>query len=246
MKNAPAAAEANPGSAVSARTWHAESAAAVVRALHSTAQGLGAAEAARRLLEYGPNRLAAAARPSGLMRFVRQFHNLLIYLLLLASVATALLGHAVDTAVILAVVLANAVLGFLQEGKAEHAMSAIRDLLAPRAAVLRDGVRQGIDAQTLVPGDLVLLEAGDKVPADLRVLQVHGLQVQEALLTGESMPSDKGVSEAAAAAPLGDRDCLAFSGTLVTSGQARGVVGSADRRTRGDRDRRCSAGRAGA
>jgi magnesium-transporting ATPase (P-type) len=158
------------------------------------------------------------------MRFLWQFHNILIYVLLGAAVITAFLAHWVDMCVILAVVIVNAVIGFLQEGKAEKAMDAIRQMLAPHASVLRDGERRSVEGDLLVPGDIVLLEAGDKVPADLRLLQAHGLSMQEAILTGESVPVQKHTAPVAAAAPLGDRSCMAFSGTLVTSGQGMGIV----------------------
>lgn len=145
--------------------------------------------------------------------------------MLLGSAAiTAALGHLTDTLVILAVVIANAVIGFVQEGKAEKAMGAIRRMLALRASVLRDGTRQSIEGENLVPGDIVLLEAGDKIPADLRLIQAHGLRIEEAILTGESVPVEKEVETVGADAPLGDRSCMAFSGTLVTSGTGRGVV----------------------
>ncbi|MDY0022479.1 cation-transporting P-type ATPase [Arenimonas caeni] len=204
--------------------WHTRDIEGAIQALFARADGLAGEEAARRLQVHGPNRLPEPARTHPALRFLRQFHNILIYVLLGAAVVTALLGHGVDTAVILAVVLANAIIGHLQEGKAERAMEALRGLLAPRAAVLRDGRRVGVDASALVPGDVVLLEAGDRVPADLRLLQVRGLQVQEALLTGESVPVEKQPAPVAADAPLGDRSCLAFSGTLVTAGQGRGLV----------------------
>ena len=204
--------------------WHATSGRDATQALDASPDGLSAPEAARRLLDQGPNRLPEPARTHPLIRLLRQFNNILIYVLLAAAAVTAALGHGVDTAVIVAVVLANAIIGHVQEGKAERAMEALRGLLAPRAAVLRDGRRVGVDASTLVPGDVVLLEAGDRVPADLRLLQVRGLQVQEALLTGESVPVDKQLDAVAADAPLGDRSCLAFSGTLVTAGQGRGLV----------------------
>ncbi|PZO08510.1 MAG: carbonate dehydratase [Lysobacteraceae bacterium] len=195
-----------------------------MNALASTAEGLSSSEADRRLQAHGPNRLPEQPRTSALRRLLLQFHNILIYVLLGAAVVTSLLGHVVDTVVILAVVVANALIGYLQEGKAERAMDALRGLLAPRAAVLRDGRRIGVDATALVPGDVVMIEAGDRVPADLRLLQARGLQVQEAMLTGESLPVDKQLTPVAAASPLGDRTCLAFSGTLVTAGQGRGVV----------------------
>ncbi|MGD9096154.1 MAG: HAD-IC family P-type ATPase, partial [Chromatiales bacterium] len=137
---------------------------------------------------------------------------------------TALLGHLIDTAVILAVVVANAAIGFLQEGKAEKAMEAIRQMLALSASVLRDAVRRSVKGEELVPGDIVMLEAGDKVPADLRLISVNGLQIQEAILTGESVPVEKSTRPVDKAAPVGDRKCMAYSGTLVTSGLGRGVI----------------------
>ena len=204
--------------------WHTRDIEGALQALSARADGLTGDEAARRLQAHGPNRLPEPARTHPALRFLRQFHNILIYVLLGSAGVTTLLGHVVDTLVILAVVLANAIIGHLQEGKAERAMEALRGLLAPRAAVLRDGRRAGLDASRLVPGDVVLLESGDRVPADLRLLQARGLKVQEALLTGESLPVEKQVAPVAANAPLGDRACLAFSGTLVTAGQGRGVV----------------------
>lgn len=196
----------------------------VITELETTAEGLTEAEARTRLDRYGPNRLPEPPRRGPLLRFLLQFHNILIYVLLGAAVITALLDHMIDTAVILAVVVINALIGFLQEGKAEKAMEAIRDMLAPQAAVLRDGRRHRINGEALVAGDVVLLEAGDKVPADLRLLKTHGLQIQEAILTGESVAVEKQTRPVDANAALGDRTCMAFSGTTVTSGQGRGVV----------------------
>lgn len=139
-------------------------------------------------------------------------------MLLVASAITALLNHWVDTAVILAVVWVNAIIGFLQEGKAEQAMNAIRQMLAPKATVLRNGVRIQIDAEQIVPGDIVLLEAGDKVPADLRLIKTNNLSIQEAILTGESVAVDKQNTVSAKDSALGDRRGMAYSGTLVTTG----------------------------
>jgi calcium-translocating P-type ATPase len=203
---------------------HTESAHSCLAALDAGPEGLGAEEAARRLAAHGPNRLPEARRRGPLMRFLAQFHNVLIYVLLGAAVVTAGLQHWVDMAVILAVVLANAVIGYVQEGKAEAAMAAIRSMLAPRAAVLRGGRRVTVSGAELVPGDVVLLEAGDKVPADLRVLEARGLAAQEAILTGESVPVEKGTEPVAKDAPLGDRKSMLWSGTLVTQGTARGLV----------------------
>ena len=153
-----------------------------------------------------------------------QFHNPLIYVLLIAGgVALALQAH-VDAVVILAVVLINALIGFVQEGQAEKAMDAVRGLLASRAHVWRSGARQPVAAEELVPGDLVLLESGDKVPADLRLLRCKNLRITEAALTGESVPVNKHTEAVLAHAPTGDRQCMAYSGTLVATGQGMGVV----------------------
>ena len=211
--------------------WHARDSQATIADLKSSAAGLSSEEARARLEIHGPNRLPQPPRRSAITRFLLQFHNILIYVLLGAAVITTVLDHLTDTAVILAVVIANAIIGFLQEGKAEKAMDAIRQMLAPNAAVLRDGERRTVEAVHLVPGDIVLLEAGDKVPADLRLLRTHGLFIQEAILTGESVPAEKGSKEVSLDAALGDRSSIAYSGTLVTSGQGTGVVVAAGRTT---------------
>jgi calcium-translocating P-type ATPase len=203
---------------------HAKAAETCLTALGASPDGLTAAEAARRLSEHGPNRLPELRVRGPAVRFFRQFHNVLIYVLIGAAVVTGALQHWVDTSVILAVVLANAVIGFIQEGKAEAAMSAIRNMLAPKATVLRDGHRMTLDGADIAPGDVVLLEAGDKVPADLRVLEARGLAAQEAILTGESVPVEKGQTPVAVDAALGDRRSMLWSGTLVTQGTARGLV----------------------
>jgi len=203
---------------------HAHPADACLAALDSTPAGLTGADAARRLAEHGHNRLPEVRARGPLRRFFAHFHNVLIYVLLGASVVTGILQHWVDTGVILAVVLANAIIGYIQEGKAESAMAAIRGMLAPRASVRRDGRRTTIDGADLVPGDIVLLEAGDKVPADLRIIEARGLGAQEAILTGESVPVEKTAEAVAIDAPLGDRHSMLWSGTLVTQGTAVGVV----------------------
>ncbi|NCQ67625.1 MAG: cation-transporting P-type ATPase [Alphaproteobacteria bacterium] len=204
--------------------WHSLSTEKTLKILGSIPEGLSSREAERRLSDTGPNRLLAAKRRNSLVRFLLQFHNVLIYVLIGSSIITAALDHWIDTGVILAVVVANALIGFIQEGKAEKAMNAIRHMLAPHANVMRDGERIGIDSEKLVPGDIVLLEAGDKVPADIRLLNAHGMSVQEAILTGESVPVEKHIRPVSKEAVLGDRACVVFSGTLVTSGQAEGVV----------------------
>ncbi len=186
--------------------------------------GLSTDAAAARLATYGENKLPASKPRHPVMRFLRHFHNTLIYVLLGAALITFMLGHYIDMAVIFAVVLANAIIGFIQEGKAEQAISAIRRMLAPHAAIMRDGKRVSVDACGLVPGDIVLLEAGDRVPADIRLFQANGLQIQESILTGESVPVEKSSASLAGDMPLGDRINMGFSGTMVTAGQGRGIV----------------------
>jgi len=204
--------------------WHAAPPSEALAYFDSSPQGLAEAEVSTRLEQYGPNRLPEPPKKSAWVRFFRHFHNILIYVLVGSAAITAALGHFVDMSVILAVVLANAVIGFVQEGKAEKALQAIRGMLAPQASVIRDGERRSIEAERLVPGDLVLLEAGDKVPADLRLIEARGLQVQESILTGESVPVEKGTEPVFTDAPLGERSSLAYSGTLITGGFGKGVV----------------------
>jgi len=206
------------------RPWHARPVEDVLAALESTPDGLSSAEAERRLARHGRNRLAQAKGRGALARFLAQFHNVLIYVLLGAAAVTALLQHWIDTGVILGVVVINAVIGFIQEGKAERALDAIRGMLSLSAHVIRDGRRRQVAAETLVPGDVVFLQSGDKVPADLRLLKVKNLQIQEAALTGESVAVEKASAPVEADTELGDRRSMAYSGTLVTYGQATGVV----------------------
>jgi len=204
--------------------WHAASPEAVLARLGSASEGLSASEAANRLAVHGPNQLPQTAARSALRRFLSQFHHVLIYALLGAAGITAALGHWVDTSVIVAVVIANGVIGFIQEGQAEQAMNAIRQMLAPKCSVLRDGARLSIDSALVAPGDIVLLEAGEKVPADLRLIEAAGLRIEEAILTGESVPVDKAVEPVVPEAPIGDRSSMAYSGTLVAAGAGRGVA----------------------
>jgi magnesium-transporting ATPase (P-type) len=209
---------------MSQQSWHQIPATEALSAQQSSASGLSEEEVARRLAEHGPNRLTPPKKRGALGRFLLQFHNVLIYVLLGATGVTAALGHWVDSGVILGVVLINALIGFIQEGKAEKSLDAIRNMLSLSAAVVRNGRRQEIEAENLVPGDLVLLTSGDKVPADLRLVETRNLRIEEAALTGESEPVEKSPAAVAHDAPIGDRSCMAYSGTLVVFGQARGVV----------------------
>ncbi len=190
----------------------------------TTPEGLAPARAKALLAEHGPNKLPDAPRPGPLARLARQFNNLLILVLIAAALITAALGHWIDTGVIMAVVIINAVIGFVQEGKAEAALDALRDMLAPKANVIRAGERMAIPGTDLVPGDIVFLEAGDRVPADMRLIELAGLNIDEALLTGESEPVRKALDPVDRQSALGDRSCMAFSGAMVTEGTGTSVV----------------------
>lgn len=213
-------------------TWHAVEGDDAVSSLATCRQyGLDAGEAERRLQQVGRNALPPPEGRSALVRFARQFDNVLIYVLLAAAGVTVFLGHALDSAVIFGVVFINAVIGFVQEGKAEAALEAIRRMLSPHAQVLRNGRRVDLPAAELVPGDIVFLASGDRVPADLRLLDVRSLRIEEAALTGESVPVNKSVRAVDVSAALGDRSSMAWSGTLVTYGQGTGVVVATGART---------------
>ncbi|HHB12686.1 MAG TPA: HAD family hydrolase, partial [Chromatiales bacterium] len=204
--------------------WHALTTAEVFARLRSGPEGLSDREAVRRLERHGPNRIPEAKTAGPLRRLLRQFDDILIHVLLVAAAITAMLGHWADAGVILGVVVINALIGFVQEGRAENALAAIRGLLTPKTTVLRDGQRTERAVEELVPGDVVLLQPGDRVPADLRLFRVHGLQLQEATLTGESMAVEKHTAPLDPDTPLADRANLAFAGTLVVAGQGEGVV----------------------
>ncbi|MBL0935427.1 MAG: HAD-IC family P-type ATPase [Rhizobiaceae bacterium] len=205
------------------KSW-AKSADDVLAALAASPGGLDRNEVGARLERHGYNRLPEAPRPGFLARLLRQFRNLMILILIAAAAITGGLGHYLDMVVILAVVAVNTVIGFVQEGRAERAIDALHQMLAARAAVVRDGSRHSVKAEEIVPGDVVLLEAGDKVSADLRLFEVAGLTIDESILTGESVPVRKQTVEVDGLCPVGDRFNMAFSGTMVAQGTARGVV----------------------
>src|SRR5580692_8288489 len=198
--------------------WHAVPADEVVQRLRTDpAKGLDVAEAAQRLTKYGPNRLPEGKKQSAVMRFLLQFNNVLVYVLLGAGFVKLMVGLWLDAAIILGVVVINGLLGFLQEGKAEKALDSIRNMLSAEARTVRDGETRLIPAEELVPGDVVLLESGDKIPADLRLVDVKNLRTEEAPLTGESVPIDKTTEAVSEKSTVGDREGMAFSGTLVAS-----------------------------
>ena len=205
--------------------WHSLSTQEVLNSFEVEAnQGLLDKAIERQRAIYGLNSLPECKPKSVFVRFIAQFHNLLIYVLIGTASITLVLGHWTDTGVILTVVILNAIFGFVQEGKAENALKGIRQMLSVQAVALRNGRRNTVPAEALVPGDIVFLQAGGKVPADLRLLKANNLQLQEAVLTGESIPLKKFAESVASDAVLSDRNCMAYSGTLVTTGQASGIV----------------------
>ena len=205
--------------------WHQQPAEAVLEALRTSAGGLPGAEAGRRLAAHGPNLLREGRRRTALGLLAGQFSDFMILVLLAAAVVSGLIGDVVDTLAIVAIVILNAVVGFVQEYRAERALAALKAMAAPTATVVREAAVSVIPAAELVPGDVVLLEAGRSVPADLRLLESARLRVEEAALTGESVPVEKTTAPLPdGALAVGDRTNMAYKGTLVTYGRGRGVV----------------------
>ena len=196
----------------------------VERALRTDGDGLSSDEAAARLDAVGPNLLPEPERTPAWRRFLSHFNDTLIYILLGAAAIKAVMGDWLDFWVIMAVAVINAVIGFVQEGRAEKALAGIRGMLSADATARRSGAWTTIPAADLVPGDLVRLAPGDKVPADLRLTSVAQLRIEEAALTGESVPSSKEVGAVSEDAGVGDRASMAFSGTIVSAGQGSGIV----------------------
>jgi magnesium-transporting ATPase (P-type) len=216
--------------AVADERWHALTSEAVLARVSSDRRGLSAGEAARRLVESGPNRITRRRGPTAWAVLTRQFASPLIYSLLVAAVVAVAFGDLADGAVVLGVVVLNALIGFVQEFRAGRAIQALAQLVAEPATVLRDGRWTRVDAADLVPGDVVSVEAGAQVAADLRLLEVHGLRADESTLTGESVPVDKGAALVGAAADLAERRSMLYGGSLVTAGSAvAAVVETGDR-----------------
>ncbi|MBB2927447.1 HAD-IC family P-type ATPase [Paraburkholderia silvatlantica] len=205
--------------------WHAMPAAEIERQLGvNPSQGLDVADAAQRLGTHGPNVLPQGKKSGPFARFLAQFNNVLIYVLLAAGFIKLMLSLWLDASIIFAVVILNSLLGFLQEGRAEKALDSIRNMLSAEARVLRAGEVRLVPADEVVPGDIVLLESGDKIPADIRLVEARNLRTEEAALTGESVPAEKNTGAVPAQATVGDRENMAFSGTMVLSGRATGIV----------------------
>jgi Ca2+-transporting ATPase len=204
--------------------WHGESCTEVERLLATGGHGLTETDAAARRVRYGANELDEEPPTPAWLVFIGQFRSPLIFILLAALAVTVALGEYLDAAVIAVVLLMNAVIGFTQERKAEGAVLALMQLVVPHARVVRDGRDEEIDSRDLVPGDVVLLESGARIPADLRLVAANALQVDESLLTGESVSVTKHVEPVAPDAQLADRSCMAYTGATVTAGRGRGVV----------------------
>lgn len=204
--------------------WYQKNIEEVCDLLKTTKSGLTSREAEQRLSHYGYNRLTEKKRQGPIKRFLLHFHDLLIYVLLAAAAITAVMGEWVDSGVIFGVVLINAVIGFVQESKAEQALISLKKMFSLQATVLRDGIQVEFSAETLVPGDAVLLSPGDHVPADLRLIRTRNLEANEAALTGESLPITKSSNVITKDAGVGDRINMAFNGTFITSGQGVGIV----------------------
>ncbi|MBN2303688.1 MAG: HAD-IC family P-type ATPase, partial [Anaerolineae bacterium] len=207
-------------------SWYASPPDQVIAVLETnTEKGLSEAEAAARLERFGPNTLREQPRPTFWQRLLAQFQSFVIYILIFAAVLSAVLGDWVEAVAIAAIVMLNAALGVIQEGKAEEALAALRRLASPDALVIRSGRQTLVPANEVVPGDIVILEAGNYIPADVRLLDAINLKIDEASLTGESVPVDKRTDVPIAAdAQIGDRKNMAYMGTTTTYGRGRAVI----------------------
>ncbi|MDQ7792613.1 MAG: HAD-IC family P-type ATPase, partial [Clostridia bacterium] len=204
--------------------WHQKEISQVIEELGTSLNGLSQTEAQKRLEEYGPNELQEKEKKSPFIMFLDQFKDFLIIVLICAAVIAGVVGKPIDALAIIAIVILNAIIGFIQEYKAEEAMAALKKMAAPKSTVLRDGVPSNILASEIVPGDIVLLEAGQIVPADMR-LETVNMKVDEAALTGESVPVEKHIAPLRDKhLPLGDRKNVVYQGTIVTYGRGVGVV----------------------
>ncbi len=206
-------------------SWHQKTRDEIYTLLKSSERGIPSEESEKRLQEYGPNELKETRKRTLFMMFLDQFRDFMIIVLIAAAVVSGLMGELIDTVTIVVIVVLNAIIGFVQEYRAEKAMRALKEMAAPVALVLRDGKRVTIPAWELVPGDVVLLEAGRIVPADIRLMETAQLKVEEAALTGESVPVEKTTETLKEqSVPLGDRKNMAYKGTIVSYGRGRGVV----------------------
>src|SRR3989338_2062264 len=203
----------------------------IYKELNSSENGLSSEEARKRLVAFGKNEIEEAKRISPARIFFSQFNSFIVYILIAAKIIAAFLGEIVDAIVIFVILILNAILGFVQEYRAEKAIEALKKLTAPKAKVLRDGKHIHINANELVPGDIILIETGDKVPADARLIELSNLEMQEASLTGESVPVRKEICILPEKAIVAERKNQVFTGTMVTKGRAIAIVISTGMRT---------------
>jgi len=206
------------------RPFYQQSVEEALAANHSTVDGLSSTEAAARLQQYGENALPQKPGKPAWLRFLAHFNDVLIYVLLVAALLKLIMGHWVDMFVILGVAIINALIGHIQESNAEKSLQSIRNMLSSEAVVIRQGNHETIPTTALVPGDIVVIRAGDRIPADLRVIEAHNLRVEEAILTGESTVVEKNTDALSGELPLGDRYNLLYSGTTVSAGGGKGLV----------------------
>ena len=206
------------------RPFYQQSVEESLAANHSTVDGLSSTEAAARLQQYGENALPQKPGKPAWLRFLAHFNDVLIYVLLVAALLKLIMGHWVDMFVILGVAIINALIGHIQESNAEKSLQSIRNMLSSEAVVIRQGNHETIPTTALVPGDIVVIRAGDRIPADLRVIEAHNLRVEEAILTGESTVVEKNTDALSGELPLGDRYNLLYSGTTVSAGGGKGLV----------------------
>ena len=215
----------------SATLWHTLSTGDALAQLHSGNEGLTDAEAAKRLVEVGPNELRATQRVSAWRILLAQFKNVLILILLVATVLSVAMGHGLESLVIAVIVLFAVLLGFVQEYRAERAIESLKKLAAPSASVVRSGAEKKVPAREVVPGDVVVLHTGDRVPADARLLEAVNLQAEEAALTGESLPIEKHIRALTGELAVGDRKNIVHAGTVLTYGRGRAVVAATGMQT---------------
>ncbi|MFC1506775.1 cation-translocating P-type ATPase [Thermoproteota archaeon] len=213
------------------KQWHSMSIDDVSRDLGASNEGLTNQEAERRLVEFGPNELQAEKQISPLQIFIGQFKSILIIILFFATIFSAVVGEIIDAIIIFAIVIVSAGLGFFQEYRAERALEALKKMLSPAITVVRDGKEKRLDSSKLVPGDVIILEAGDKIPADARLFKIANLNVDESSLTGESIPVTKKLDSLSVDTYVADRKNMVYSGTIVTYGRARAFVTSTGMKT---------------
>ncbi len=205
--------------------WHQKTVQSVVEELNTSLKGVSTEEAQKRLLEYGPNELKEKKKKTPLMMFLDQFRDFMILVLIAAALISGFIGELSDTIAIIVIVVLNAVVGFIQEYRAEKAIAALKKMAAPSATVMRNMMPENISASELVPGDIVMLEAGRIVPADMRLIEAAQFKVEEAALTGESLPVEKNTEALHDEhLPMGDRKNMAYKGTFVTSGRGAGII----------------------